>query len=91
MKINKEKHGTQLTLGKLANFIETISKQHKNWRDIPIYLGDDDELNGVHCAWYTNYIPTADIDMENNRWRDIIFENCSNIQLDDDEVGVLIS
>lgn len=20
--------------------------------DLPIYLGDDDELNGIHCAWY---------------------------------------
>lgn len=23
---------------------------------LPIYLGDDDELNGIHCGWYTNLV-----------------------------------
>lgn len=25
-------------------------------KELPIYLGDDDELNGIHCAWYTNLV-----------------------------------
>lgn len=23
---------------------------------MPIYIGDDDELNGIHTAWYANII-----------------------------------
>jgi hypothetical protein len=25
-------------------------------RALPIYLGNDDELNGIHCGWYTNLV-----------------------------------
>ena len=25
-------------------------------KELPIYLGNDDELNGIHCAWYTNLV-----------------------------------
>lgn len=27
-------------------------------KELPIYLGNDDELNGIHCGWYTNLIDT---------------------------------
>jgi hypothetical protein len=23
---------------------------------LPLYLGNDDELNGIHCGWYTNLV-----------------------------------
>ena len=91
MKINKEKHKMQLTLGELEAFINEIKTQHpEDYKDIPVYIGDDDELNGVHCAWYKNYIPVAPEEDENIPWRDIISES-SCCQLGDDEVAIIIS
>lgn len=91
MKINKEKHKQQLTIGELERFICEVKTQHpKDYKDIPVYIGDDDELNGVHCAWYRNYIPTASEDNEDVSWRDIIGEN-NCYQLGDDEVAIIIS
>ena len=91
MKIDKEKHNQQLTVGELEKFINAVKTQHpKDYKDIPVYIGDDDELNGVHCAWYRNYIPIASEDNEGATWRDIIDEsNC--YQLGDDEVAIIIS
>lgn len=91
MKINKEKHSQQLTVGELEKFINAVKTQHpKDYKDIPVYIGDDDELNGVHCARYRNYIPVVSEDNEGATWRDIIDEsNC--YQLGDDEVAIIIS
>ena len=91
MKINKEKHSQQLTVGELEKFINAVKTQHpKDYKDIPIYIGDDAELNGVHSAWYRNYIPIASKDNEDVPWRDIIDEsNC--YRLGDDEVAIIIS
>ena len=29
---------------------------------MPIYIGDDDGLNGIHTAWYANYLDPDDPD-----------------------------
>ena len=29
---------------------------------MPIYIGDDDELNGIHTAWYANFLDPNDPD-----------------------------
>ena len=91
MEINKEKYIEQLTVGELEKFINAVKTQHpKDYKDIHIYIGDDDELNGVHGAWYINYIPTASEDNEEVYWRNIIGEN-NFYQLGDDEVAIIIS
>lgn len=36
----------------------------EEFNNLPIYLGDDDELNGIHCAWYVNGIDANDEDDE---------------------------
>lgn len=47
---------------KIKNIIAFIEELHKDGMsldeiyELPIYLGDDDELNGIHTAWYTNFI-----------------------------------
>ena len=51
----------QLTVGDLLSHIATCKEQGMTMDEIkalPIYLGDDDELNGIHCAWYTNIVDT---------------------------------
>ena len=56
-------------------------------KELPIYLGNDDELNGIHTGWYADFI---DVDDENNK--DIVAlindDNC-NITLN--STAILIS
>lgn len=49
----------QLKVGDIMYFIKQLQKEGMNLGEIyelPIYLGDDDELNGIHCAWYANLV-----------------------------------
>ena len=59
----------QLTLGDIMNFIASLRADGmttKELRALPVYLGDDDELNGIHCGWYTNLLDTDDTENEDN-------------------------
>ena len=42
----------------IFNLVDQLQKEYKmNFKDImelPVYLGDDEELNGVHGAYYCN-------------------------------------
>lgn len=69
----------QLTLGNILDFVKQLKDSGmtaKEIRSLPIYLGDDDELNGIHCGWYTNILDVDDenednicfIEMINDRW-----------------------
>ena len=45
----------QLTLGDILKCIARMQNDGMSTKEIaalPVYLGDDDELNGIHCAWY---------------------------------------
>lgn len=49
----------QLTLGDLFNFIADLTQKHMSLEELkalPVYIGDDDELNGIHCAWYNELV-----------------------------------
>ena len=49
----------QLTLGDLLDFAAQVRREGmplEEFRAMPIYIGDDDELNGIHRAWYTNLV-----------------------------------
>ena len=49
---------------------------------MPIYLGDDDELNGIHCGWYTNLVDSNDTEDEDNMYTvEMINERRGNIEL----------
>ena len=45
-----------LTLGEIEDFFKDLvqSKKYtrKQARELPIYIGDDEELNGIHEAYY---------------------------------------
>ena len=45
----------QLTMGDILNLVAALQKEGMSTKEIvslPVYIGDDDELNGIHCAWY---------------------------------------
>jgi len=49
----------QLTVGDIIRFIGELQKKGistKAIAEMPVYIGNDDELNGIHCGWYTNLI-----------------------------------
>lgn len=47
---------------KINDIIVAINKMKKSGmtekeiKETPIYIGDDDELNGIHTAWYVNIV-----------------------------------
>ena len=56
---------------KINDVIVVINKMKKSGmtekeiKEMPIYIGDDDELNGIHTAWYVNIVdPNTEEDAE---------------------------
>lgn len=60
-----------------------------NIRELPIYLGDDDELNGIHNGWEICLIDSEDDDEDNAYLIELINENYGTTQLKGK--GILIS
>ena len=49
----------QLTLGVILQLASELKKEGMTTKEItelPIYIGNDDELNGIHTAWYGQLI-----------------------------------
>lgn len=49
----------QLKMGDILKAAEEMKKSgmtEKEIKETPIYIGDDDELNGIHTAWYVNIV-----------------------------------
>lgn len=84
----------QLKLGDILDFVKELKKDgmtDKEIKSLPIYLGDDDELNGVHCGWYTNLLDAEDTEDEDNVYTiELINENRCNIKLETGK-AILIS
>ena len=80
----------QLRLGDILELAEVLKSQgmaEKEINALPVYLGDDDELNGIHCAWYRQLI---DKDNEDDAALvELINENGHNNPLEGR--GILIS
>ena len=72
----------QLTLGQIIEVVHNLMKDGMTMGDIcalPVYIGNDDELNGIHCGWYTNLV---DIDNEEDAdLVELINEDRCNIEL----------
>ena len=57
----------QLTFGDIIGFASTLLKEGMTMQEmtkLPVYIGNDDELNGIHCAWCTDCIDANDTDNE---------------------------
>lgn len=53
----------QLTIGDILEVMEPMKKRgmtDEEIRKTPIYIGDDDELNGIHTAWYVDIVDIND-------------------------------
>lgn len=78
----------QLKIKDLENLINKLKEKYPdNYKDIPIYLGNDDELNGIHTGWYCEEINQNDVDALDVI--DIINKDCYNVKFED--IAILIS
>ena len=76
----------QLTFGNVLKFINKLKEEGMPLEEIyklPIYIGNDDELNGIHCAWYTDIVDSNDTEGEDNEYLvAMINEDHCNVKLE---------
>lgn len=83
----------QITVGQLLDFLAVLRRKGmslEEFRALPIYLGDDDELNGIHCAWCIDVVDANDHTENNEYLVEMINENGCNIELNNGK-AILIS
>lgn len=70
----------QLRIKDIFQLINGLSKRGMSLEEIkalPIYIGDDEELNGIHTAYFCEQI--AD-DEANSEYIELINRNCFNLK-----------
>ena len=75
----------QLRVGDILKCVKELQDRGMTIREVaelPVYIGDDDELNGIHCAWYAQMIDSNNKDGDDQEFAVIINENRNNIKLD---------
>lgn len=81
----------QLTIGEILDFIKTLTKEREmsleDVRALPVYIGDDDELNGIHCGWDCRIVDVDD--EEDEYYVEMINERGGNFNITDS--AILIS
>ena len=77
----------QLTMQDIYEFSLKLKKKGLDLSKLPVYLGDDDELNGIHNGWYCELIDKEDYDFE--YYMVLINDNCNATELE--SKGVVIS
>ena len=75
----------QLTMNDILALCAKLKKEGMTMEEIrmlPIYLGDDDELNGIHCGWALDFVDSNNT-TEDDEWMvEMINERRGNIKLD---------
>lgn len=80
---------TQLTMESILEVALKLKEQGLDLSKIRVFLGNDDELNGVHNAWYCELVEN-DGEEENTMIVDLINENIGS-SVKENEKFILIS
>ena len=80
---------TQLTMQTILEVALKLEEQGLELSKIRVFLGNDDELNGVHNAWYCELVEN-DGEEENNCIVGLINENIGS-SVKENEKFILIS
>ena len=80
---------TQLTMQSILEVALKLEEQGLDLSKIRVFLGNDDELNGVHNAWYCELVEN-DGEEENTIIVDLINENIGS-SVKENEKFILIS
>lgn len=81
---------TQLTMQKILDVALKLQKQGVDLSKMRVYLGNDDELNGIHNAWYCESIKNNGSE-DNNFIVDLINEDFGTTNVKENENFILIS
>lgn len=82
----------QLKVKEVLDAIDSLIRSGMSQEDVenvPIYLGDDDELNGIHCGWYASVLDVDDPSGDSNYEIELINSRLGNFPLDSG-VAILI-
>ena len=79
----------QLTMEKNLNVALAMKQKGIDLSKIKVFLGNDDELNGIHNAWYCELVENNG-EEENNCIVELINENIGN-NVEENEKFILIS
>lgn len=82
----------QLVVKDIFDCVNRLQKSGMNFNDImelPIYLGNDDELNGIHNGWYCQAIDSNNADEDTQYILEMIEEDYATTTLNGK--GILIS
>lgn len=80
----------QLRVEDIFNLVNKLTKKGMNFQDVmdlKIYIGDDDELNGIHTSWFCNLVDKNN--EEDSFFIEMIEENSGNVEME--EKAILIS
>lgn len=80
---------TQLTMQSILEVALKLEEQGLDLSKIRVFLGNDDELNGVHNAWFCELVENNG-EKENNMIVDLINENMGS-SVKENEKFILIS
>ena len=80
---------TQLTMQSILEVALKLEKQGLDLSKIKVFLGNGDELNGIHNAWYCELVENNG-EEENNCIVELINENIGN-NVEENEKFILIS
>ena len=75
----------QLKFGDLLHLaieLSDMGMSAKEINELPVYLGDDDEMNGIHCGWYSNIVDADNKNEDSEYYIELINENRGNIKLE---------
>lgn len=79
----------QLTMNDLYVICKKLKAEGYNLSTLPVYLGDDDELNGIHCGWFCGVVDSESNSKDDKYITEMINECSGNNELKGK--GVLIS
>ena len=82
----------QLKIIDIFNLVGKLQRNGMNFQDVmnlPLYLGNDDELNGIHNAWFCQLVDKNNNDEDMKYLVDMINEDFGTTELKDK--GILIS
>lgn len=74
----------QLKMGTVLSVVNQLQREGMKLseiKELPIYIGNDDELNGIHMAWYVNPIDANANDGSNKYFVEMINEDHHNVKL----------
>ena len=76
----------QLNLQAVYDICIELKSKGEDLSKYQVYLGRDDELNGIHTGWYINILDKSE---DNSDLLELIAEDCCNVEFR--EKGILFS